>query len=159
MHERLSLVALDPVRQGERVVIDVALEQDVSAVCPTHADDRFRYSTRHDHGGWCAERRCGERDALRVTAGRRRDDSSLPRRVVEGCDLVEGASYFEGTRWLECLDLEVDLGSEVGREQRRALKRSAREEAVHDPACGDHIRDGRLSLHGATILRPEAAAL
>ena len=56
MDECLALLLLDPVRERERVVVHVALKQDLGAVCLTHADDRVRNAAWHDHGRRRAER-------------------------------------------------------------------------------------------------------
>src|SRR5437773_1066768 len=88
-----------------------------------------------------------------MTTGRGRDDTAAPRRIVQRRDLVERAAHLERARRLESLDLEVDVGPEIRRQEWRTLEGGAREVSVDDPARSDQIRDGRLPLHGATILR------
>src|SRR5207237_7670448 len=88
-----------------------------------------------------------------MTTSGGRDDPAAPRRIVQRRDLSERAAHLERARRLERLDLEVNVGPEVGRQKWRTLERGAREVTVDDPARSDQIRDGRLPLHGATILR------
>src|SRR5438874_11846615 len=90
-----------------------------------------------------------------MTTAQARYDTAAPRRVVQRRDLVERAAHLERARRFESLDLEVDVGPEVRRQEWRTLEGGAREVSVDDPARSDQIRDGRLPLHGATILPPK----
>ena len=113
MDERLALLGLDAMRQGERVVVDVAFEQHLGAVSPAHANDRFRDAARHHHRGRGAERQRCVGDALRMTARRRRDDATPARVCIERRDLVERAADLERPGRLESLDLEVHFGAKL----------------------------------------------
>ena len=110
--ERLSLLALDPVRERERVVVHLAFEEDLGAVRAAHADDRVRHAARHDDRRGRAEPVRGVRHALGVAAGRRGDDAPQAGCVVERRDLVQRAAHLERARRLERLDLEEDLRAE-----------------------------------------------
>ena len=125
MDERFALFTFDAMGQRERVVVDFAFEQDLRPICPTHADNRLRHAARHDHGRLRTQRRRRERHALGVTPGRGRDYPAPPCRLVERGDLVESAPHLEGAGRLESLDLEIDVGPKVGRQERRSLERGA----------------------------------
>ena len=115
VHEGLALLVLDPMRERERVVVHVSLEQHLGAIGAAHTHDRVRHASRHHHRRRRAEGRGGIRDTLGVATRGRRDHAAIARGAVQRRDLVQGAADLERSRRFERLDLEMDVGVKVAR--------------------------------------------
>ena len=86
-----------------------------------HLDARRRL--RHDDEGPNPELARGQRDALRVIAGRRRDDPARTLLAGERRELVVGASELEREYRLKILALEPYLAAKPGGELRSEVER------------------------------------
>jgi hypothetical protein len=105
------LLALDLVCPDLRLVVVLAVEDDLAAVAlgRLHLRDR-RVFGHHDERVHARPRR-RQRDALGVVAGARGDDARRPVLLRQRGDPVERATDLERARPLEVLELQVDLGA------------------------------------------------
>ena len=101
------LLELEAVRIG--VVKAVAVQHDFRAERARALDLEDRRRRRHADDGLDAELPRCVRYALRVVAGRGRDDAAHALLRSELADLVVGTAELEGTRMLKVLRLEIDI--------------------------------------------------
>ena len=101
------LLELEAVRIG--VVKAVAVQHDFRAERARALDLEDRRRRRHADDGLDAELPRCVRYALRVVAGRGRDDAAHALLRCELADLVVGTAELEGTRMLKVLRLEIDI--------------------------------------------------
>ena len=140
----------------------VADDDGIAAACPhaRHLDARCR--ARHHDGGDDAELLAREGDALRVVAGRGRDDAALQRLARQARHLVVGAADLEGEDRLQVLALQqhaiVQPPGEGGQGIERRPDRDVVDPRVEDAAgvvgevdgVGRRLRPGHVEVHGRT---------
>src|SRR5919201_1341226 len=139
MDERASVALLELVREGERVVVDVADEPHVRAVRAAALDDAAIDAARHDDRRRRTETPGRPRDGLPVIAGRRGDDAAREAVAIERRELRERAAHLVRPRRLNGLELQPHLGAEFLRQLWRRLER--RRDAQVSPHDGARAVD------------------
>ena len=106
VHEGEVLLRLHFECMRVGIGIRVAEQDHVGAARPHRLDLDLRRGHRHDDDGAAAELLRRQRHALRVIAGRCRDDAALQLRTVEPGHLVVSAAQLEALDRLQVLALE-----------------------------------------------------
>ena len=112
---------------GFAVVALAVVEDDLAAVAFGRPALHRRRVGRHDDDARDVEELAGERDRLRVVAGREGDDAAAAFVGREARQGVVGAAELEGARALQVLALEEHLGAGARvhgarRDDRRAMR-------------------------------------
>src|SRR4030095_4576539 len=136
-----------------------SVEDARGAVPPGCLDLECRRVRRHTDDGGCSDHPRRERHALRVIAGRVRDDAARALRRRQRQELVQGAADLERAGALQVLALEEDAAiarvvEGGGRDGGRAV------DAAGEPlGGGPHVvdRQPRVRGHGAPIITEPAS--
>ena len=124
-HEREPALLREPGADLLAALRPAVVRHDVGAVAARRVELRGRRVLGHDDRRARAEERRGDRDGLRVVAGRVRENAAPQRVLVERRDLVERAAELEGAAALEALRLDVDVRADPLVERPRGDDRRA----------------------------------
>ena len=109
--EREPALARQPLADRFAILAVAIVEDDLAAVPFRRAALHRRRVGRHDDDARDVEQLAGERDRLRVVAGRKGDDAAAALVGREARQRVVGAAELEGAGALQVLALEEQLGA------------------------------------------------
>ena len=141
--------------QAERRGDGLALEHDVGAVPARRQQLRHRHAHRHEDRRVDPQRLRGERHALRVVAGRRRDHAAAALLGGELGEPVHGAADLERPGALQVLHLQHHRRSQHLAERDRRQRGRPHDHAVQAVRGLLDLREGRdrLVRHRVLLLR------
>ena len=143
-HDVLVIERMDELRAGLLAdlaglgvgfVIDVARQNDISAVALGRGDLGDRRGARHDDGGFDADRACREGNALCVVACGGSDDCMQVALGIALHDLVVRAAHLERAGFLLVFVLQIDLGAGHGGEGCRSRQRDVVDYVFQTVGC------------------------
>jgi hypothetical protein len=127
------------VRRDEALVHRGSDELDLRPICLGGGDLGHRRPVRHVDLGVDAQQLRGERHALGVVPGARRDDPACLLGVREAGHARVGAADLERPSPLKVLALEEDLGAHLLRQGPRVLERRRAHHAGQEPFGGPDV--------------------
>ena len=157
-HDVLVVVGVDqhgaglggePHRLLQRLVEVGAVEDHLRAVPPGGVQLGDRGTLGHEHRGLDPEQLRGERDALRVVAGGRRDHAAGALLLGEPEHPHVGAADLERAGALEVLALEQHRAADDRRQPARVLHRGRDRHSLEEPAGLPDVVEGDVR-HGRT---------
>ena len=139
-HDVLIVERMDELRAGLPglgigFVINVARQNDISAVALGRGDLGDRRGARHDDGGLDADRACREGNALCVVACGGCDDCVQVALGIALHDLVVRAAHLERAGFLLVFVLQIDLGAGHGGEGCRSRQRDVVDYVFQTVGC------------------------
>ena len=142
MNEDEAALRLDLLGAGIRLVVVLAVQDDLGAVTPRRYDLAEGCPRRHHDDRGNAEPSRVEGDGEPVIARARRHDAAAPLSRAELQEDIGGAPLLEGARHLEVLELHEDARAGQARQRLRVRAGSGGDQTLESSGGGADIAEG-----------------